>query len=379
MKETGLYIHIPFCRSKCHYCAFNSRPFKKAELAPYFRALLSHIDMVAGDPWCRDRKFSSLFIGGGTPTVCGTEELLRLIGHCRQSFSFIPRPEISIEGNPDTISLSMLSRLRRAGANRISIGVQSFDDELLQAIGRIHTAAQGTKAVQLAQQAGFDNVNVDLMFGLPGQTADQHEESIDIALSLGITHLAVYELMLEEGATLLKMLNENRLVLPDEETVIAMMVTLEERLRKAGFLRYEISNYGLPGFQCRHNVNYWRNGSYVGIGAGAVSNFSGLRLTNLKSPEAYCAALDNKRYPFSEGEALSEAARMRETVIMGLRMTEGVEFKELIEQFPRGISPDYLEIIGRLRSMQLMADDKKRLQLTHRGLMLANQVLSELV
>jgi len=379
MEETGFYIHIPFCRSKCLYCAFNSRPFKEAELAPYLSALLSHIDLLAQDPWCRDRKFSSLFIGGGTPTVFETEQLLRLIGHCLQSFSFISRPEITIEGNPDTISFSMLGRLRRAGVNRISIGVQSFDDELLQAIGRIHTAAQGKKAVQFAQQAGFDNVNVDLMFGLPGQTVDQHGESIDISLSLGITHLAVYELMLEEGAALPKMLHENRLALPDEEAVIAMMATLEERLRKAGFLRYEISNFGLPGFQCRHNVNYWRNGSYVGIGAGAVSNFSGLRLTNLKRPEAYCAALDNNRYPFSEGEALSEAASMREKVIMGLRMTEGIEFEELAGQFPGAISPDYLGIIERLRSMQLMADDKKRLQLTHRGLMLANQVLSELV
>ncbi len=378
-KEAGLYIHIPFCRTKCHYCAFNSRPLSGQDLSGYLAALHRQLETMAAHPWTRCHRFTSLFIGGGTPTVYDSDSLCHLIERSLHRFEFTAAPEISIEANPETVDLGKMRRLRSAGVNRISIGVQSFDDRVLAAIGRNHSAETGRRAVRCASEAGFTNINLDLIFGLPGQHAEIHQKSIETALALGVSHLAVYELMVEENSRLDSLLHQQTLSLPAEKETVAMMKKTGQLLKAAGFERYEISNYSRPGFRCRHNINYWRNGSYLGLGAGAVSCFSGLRLVAHDDPQTYGRAITGGKYPFVEGEALSEAAALRETVIMGLRMTGGLDLVAFRQAYPAELLPDYLALIDRLCGARLLVRRGKKLRLSARGLLLANRVLAELV
>ena len=379
METAGLYIHLPFCRTKCHYCAFNSRPLDRRDSAGYLAALHRELERMAAHSWSKNRRFASLFIGGGTPTIYDSDSLCHLVDASLSSFRFSADAEITIEANPETANLTKLRRLRKAGVNRISIGVQSFDDRILAAIGRCHSGEQGKRAILNAGEAGFGNINLDLIFGLPGQTVALHEKSMATAIALGVTHLAVYELMVEQGSRLPAMIDEQQLSLPDEKQTVAMMKTTGRLLKAAGLQRYEISNYSKPGFQCRHNLNYWQNGSYLGLGAGAVSNFSGLRLVANAEPGAYVKAIDSNRYPYAEGEALSEAAGLRETMIMGLRMTGGVDLAAFRQAYPAELLTDYMETIGRLCGGGLLVRRGDSLRLSARGLMLANRVLAELV
>jgi len=378
-ENAGLYLHIPFCRSKCYYCAFNSLPLGGRDTAPYVEAMLKHLAAMAADSWWRQQRFTSLFIGGGTPSILTTDALCRLIDFCLGHFVFAPEAEITMEGNPDTLSLPMLRSLRAAGVNRLSVGVQSFDDTLLAAIGRIHSAEQGKRAVEAALLAEFTNINVDLMCGLPCQSLAAHERSLQTALSLGVSHLAVYELMLEEGAELPAMVAENCLELPDEETTVAMLELTEDRLVAAGFKHYEISNFCQPGCACRHNINYWQNGTYLGIGAGAVSNLAGLRLVNIADPDAYCRAIADERPPYSEAEALSNEAAFRESVVMGLRMLDGIDLERLARRFPGALTRLYEQRIDHLCARNLLRRENNRLRLSGRAVLLANQALAELV
>ena len=334
---------------------------------------------MAAHPWSASHRFISLFIGGGTPTVYDSDTLCRLIDECLQNFSLASDAEITIEANPDTVDLRKLRRLHAAGVNRISIGVQSFEDHVLAAIGRCHTAKQAKRAVLAAGQAGFANISLDLIFGLPGQDENMHEKSIETAIALGVRHLSVYELMVEKNSRLPTLIQEKKLSLPDEKTTVAMMKKTARLLKEAGFDRYEISNYARKGFKCRHNLNYWQNGSYLGLGAGAVSCFSGLRLATDADPDSYAAAVNKDAYPYTEGEALSEAASRRETMIMGLRMTGGVNLADFRKGYPAELLPDYLATIGRLCREGLLVRKGDSLRLSARGLMLANRVLSELV
>jgi len=337
------------------------------------------METMAAHPWSRNRRFTTLFIGGGTPTIYDSDSLCRLIDRSLHCFEFTDTPEISIEANPETVDLGKMRRLRSAGVNRLSIGVQSFDDRVLAAIGRNHSAETGRRAVRCAREAGFTNINLDLIFGLPGQHAESHQKSIETALALGVRHLAVYELMVEENSRLNSLLHQQTLSLPAEKETVAMMKKTGQLLKAAGFDRYEISNYSRPGFSCRHNINYWRNGSYLGLGAGAVSCFSGLRLVAHADPQTYGRAIARGEYPFEEGEALSEATALRETMIMGLRMTSGVDLAAFRLAYPAELRPDYLALIDRLRGEGLLVRRGKRLRLSARGLLLANQALAELV
>jgi len=378
-ENAGLYLHIPFCRSKCYYCAFNSMPLGGRDPSPYVEAMLKHLAAMAANSCWRQYRFASLFFGGGTPSIIAARDLCRLLDFCLGHFAFAPEAEITLEGNPDTLSLPMLHDLRAAGVNRLSVGVQSFDDTLLAAIGRIHSSEQGRKAVEAALQAGFTNINVDLMCGLPGQSLVAHERSLETALSLGVSHLAVYELMLEEGAELPAMVAKNRLSLPEEETTVAMLELTAEKLVVAGFKHYEISNFCRPGRDCRHNINYWQNGTYLGIGAGAVSNLAGLRLVNIVDPDAYYRAIADERPPYSEAEALSNEAALRESVVMGLRMLDGIDLEVLARRYPGALTRAYEQRIDRLCAKDLLRRKKNRLRLSDRAVLLANQALAELV
>lgn len=374
----GLYIHIPYCRTKCQYCSFLSYPCHIGE-PDYLDALTRRMRDMAGYPWFKKRRFASIFIGGGTPTIYDGASLVLLLNACFDNFKFIDQPEVSIESNPNTISLAKLQQCHDAGVNRLSIGVQAFDDRLLSILGRSHSAQDAIKAVSAARQAGFDNINLDLMYGLPGQKVTDWQETLKSAISLAPEHLSMYQLSVDEGTPFAELHRQNRLSLPDDDKIIEMEDFTYTFVDKHGYIRYEISNFGKKGYFCRHNINYWRNGSYLGLGAGAVSCFSGLRLTNTDDLALYMEMADKGQDAFADGEALSNEASFRESVIMGLRMLRGVSLSELRCRY--GIDPReyYGERLRLFLEQDLIYLDDDCLRLTTKALPVANQILSELV
>jgi len=374
----GLYLHIPFCKSRCAYCSFNSYACQSPPAA-YLAALASQIRHWAGQQWCRERTFATLFIGGGTPTIYGGGELASLVELCLTSFNFTEDAEITVEANPNTVSEQAFSALRRAGVNRLSLGVQAFSDRLLAGLGRSHTVAEACAAIAAARRAGFTNINLDLMYGLPGQSVADWQDSLAQALVHAPEHLACYELTIEEGTPFARLVDKGELTLPDEEEALAMADLTHALLAQAGLPRYEISNYAAPGRECRHNLNYWRNGSYLGLGAGAVSCLSGFRFSTVQEPEVFAGLVEAGKLPLAEGECLPLAARFRESVVMGLRMIQGVFFARLHRQF--GLTPPgyYGKILEDLQQQGLVAMSKDSLRLTKAGLPVANQVLARLV
>ncbi|MFH7320478.1 radical SAM family heme chaperone HemW [Desulfurivibrio sp. D14AmB] len=378
----GIYVHIPFCRSKCDYCAFVSLPCRRPP-GSYLKAVLAQARQLAELPWSREQLFGSLFIGGGTPTIYPPEQLAELIGELFRLFRFSSEgdepPEISLESNPNTLSREGLRRLRAAGVNRLSIGVQSFDDQLLQAVGRGHDRAAALAAIAWAREAGFENFNLDLIYGLPGQTAERFRADLTTAMEAEPTHLAIYQLTPEEGTPLVGRLAAGEQTLPDDDQCAAMEELARKLLGAMVYEQYEVANYCQPGYQCRHNLNYWRNGSYLGLGAAAFSCLDGLRIGNVRAPGLYRRLLAAGQAPYATAEALGREAAFRETVIMGLRLTEGVEIAELQRRFALTPQAYYGTMLTRLLDLGLLTLEGGRLALSERAFPLANQVLSQLV
>jgi len=378
----GIYIHIPFCRSKCPYCSFISYPEPgQTAMAEYMTGLMRHIGLLAAHPWVAATRFATLYIGGGTPTIYSPEALADLIATCQARFGFNnrDRTEITVEANPNTITIEKLRILQRAGVNRLSVGCQSFSDNLLHILGRSHSGGDVEAAVTRARAVGFDNISLDLMYGLPNQTVADWRQTLETAVGLNPDHFSIYELTIEEDTPFGDWLLTGRITLPDEETVLAMEAVGRGIMAANGYKRYEISNYARPGFQCRHNIIYWHNDSYLGLGAGAVSCFDGLRVRNVADFEVYARLVRDKKYPFQDGECLSLDGSFRETVIMGLRMTNGISCHSLEQRF--GLTPTayYGNTLTRLIHDKLLEMRRDRLRLTERGLLLANQVLAQLV
>ncbi|MDH5298525.1 MAG: radical SAM family heme chaperone HemW [Desulfobulbaceae bacterium] len=375
----GLYIHIPFCVAKCGYCSFTSYPCGTAPPAGYLAAVQSQAERMAAHPLVDGRRFSTLFVGGGTPTVFPGEELGQLIRACLDLYDFTPEAEITVEANPNSIDQAKLAALKKAGVNRLSIGVQSFSDRLLKGIGRLHSRDEAITAVQLARAAGFANLNLDLIYGLPEQTRSHWRETMESALALAPEHLALYCLTVEEGTPFADLAHRHQLPLPDEETVLAMEGEGYGLLARAGYERYEISNFALPGRRSRHNENYWHNGNYLGLGAAAVSCLDHLRFRQVEDPALFASQVQAGQLPLLDLEGLPPAMAFRETVIMGLRLLDGVSIPELEQRF--GITPRayYGPILAPLLARGLVSMDDQRLRLTAKALPVANQVLAELV
>lgn len=380
----GIYAHIPFCQSKCPYCSFVSYPGMDDSIKNnYMQALRRQAQALACHPWSRARKFHSLFIGGGTPSSVAAAETAAFVEACLDAYDFTAmpgrEPEVTLEANPNSINPDMLSQLRRAGVNRLSIGVQSFSDAMLRKIGRRHTVRAAVNAFEFARAAGFANINLDLMFGLPGQDLATWENSLQQAVALAPEHMSVYELTVEEGTPFAELARRKKLDLPPEEETLAMFEGAREILAAKGYRHYEISNYGRRGFACIHNINYWENGSYIGLGAGAVSCFSGVRIKSEENPVQFTQMINGGRVPFQEAEFLPLAARFRETVIMGLRMTAGVSVSRLEKQFGVGLQRYYGETLQGLLRQELLEEGAGRLRFTRKGLLLANRVMAQLV
>jgi oxygen-independent coproporphyrinogen-3 oxidase len=374
---SSLYIHIPFCLSKCPYCSFVSHPGMGGLHHRYAAALLLEAEGLKKAT--STTPLSTLFLGGGTPTVLAATDLANLVTGCVELFGLDNGAEISIEANPKTIDLHKLALLRQSGVNRLSIGVQSFNERELQLLGRPHNAEDAIQAVRLARAAGFTNISLDLMYGLPGQTPDSWQESLGQALALSPTHLSLYELTIEPGTPYFQQQAQGLLELPDEEAIAAMDRLTATLCPEAGLLQYEISNYAHPGCECRHNINYWQNDPYLALGAGAVACVAGCRRRTIPDPLCYCEQVESGQSVILDEERLEPEASFRETVIMGLRMLCGVSREELQKRYGRDAREYYGKDLIRLIDQGLLELTTSHLRLTAKGRMFANQVMAELV
>lgn len=373
MKKMGLYIHIPFCVKKCNYCDFLSAPSSKQVQIAYMDTLQKEIEekAIAYKDWCVD----TIFIGGGTPTSVPYEMVVKMMDTVRAEFCLDKDCEITIECNPGTVTSEALKAYRAAGINRLSIGLQSADDELLKELGRIHTYEQFLETYTWARKAGFENINVDVMAGLPGQTLEQYEDTLKKVTELDIAHISAYSLIVEEGTPFFKLYEEDKLDLPAEETERQMYYRTKEILGAAGFNRYEISNYAKKRCECRHNVRYWRREDYLGLGLGASSCMENVRFKNTDWLDEY--VMENKYMDKCEVQELSKEECMEEFMFLGLRMTEGVSKTKFADTFGVTMDKVYGPVLSKLKEQKLIAEEGDLVCLTEYGLDVSNRVWVE--
>ena len=372
MKPVSFYIHVPFCASKCAYCDFASFPGREGDWARYFEALWGEID--AWKPKLAGYEAVTAFFGGGTPTLVPAAYIAGTLERLRRAAPFAEDAEVTMEGNPGTLTPEKLRACRRAGVNRLSLGAQSFDDGLLGALGRIHSAAQIGEAVSMAREAGFDNISLDLMYALPGQDMARWRQSLDAAVRLGVEHLSAYSLIVEEGTPMARRVAAGEAALPGDDAVNAMQREAVARLARAGYARYEISNYARPGFACRHNRVYWDRGEYLGLGCAAHSLFGGRRFRNPDGLDDYLAgarALD--------GQALTKQDAMEETLMLSTRTTRGLDTARWQRDFGAPFERGREAALERLVRGGLVEMSGGFLRLTLRGMELHNAVVLELL
>jgi len=379
----GLYLHFPFCLSKCAYCDFASLPLADAggpEFARrYLDALLIEIDRRAATPEFRDLAADTVFFGGGTPTVLPAAWLAEALQRLRWRFAIPSDAEITVEANPGTVDAVALAELRGAGFNRLSLGVQSFSDDSLRLLGRVHTADEARQALAAARAAGFDDLSLDLIYGLPGQTVEEWQEDLAAALEIRPEHLSAYGLSLEEGTPLARAVAADRLPAPDEEGYAAMFTAAHAQLTAAGYEHYEISNYALPGRQCRHNRKYWAGDEYLGLGCSAHSHRWGRRWNNLAAPPVYTKWLARGAWPVARAEALSPRARAGELMMLGLRTAAGVSEDEVERR--TGLRPGvaFADAIAGLRARGWLGLDAGRFVIPSEMWLISNEILAEFV
>jgi oxygen-independent coproporphyrinogen-3 oxidase len=368
----SVYVHIPFCLSKCHYCGFNSKPLEKqAELNSYFRALSREIGNHGKDL----KNIKTIYFGGGTPTIAP----VRLIeGALNQLRPWASNAEVTIEANPGTVTLTKLRSLRRMGFNRLSLGLQSFNDDLLKRIGRVHTARQAVQAFDLGSRAGFANINLDLIYALPGQSLNDWKEDLSKALALGPRHLSLYSLTYEKNTEFGRRKAVGKINPCDEETEAEMYLEAVARLDRAGIKRYEVSNFAHQGFCSEHNINYWQAGDYLGFGAGAHSHLGRRRWSNIKNAKLYFRAVNQGKSPAAFRETLSPEQQRFEALFLGLRMTRGIDLKRYGSKFGTSPLEHKPQVWQQWKKQDWVKWDEESLRLTAKGLLLADGLAVEL-
>lgn len=376
----GLYIHIPFCNKKCPYCDFVSGPSPIEIKRRYLNALLMELDSFADRGDIRNLTFDTMYIGGGTPSTVSAYGLARIIKEAVARLSWSPcNVEITVEANPESVTDEWLKIMRAAGANRLSLGVQSMSETGLLALGRNHTVSDAINVFKMARDSGFDIIGMDLIYGWPGDDPATWLETLEETVALGPEHISCYELTIENGTGFKVLIEQGKLMLPDEETILAITCMTEDFLAEAGYKQYEISNFARLGFECRHNVSYWQNKTYLGLGCSAASYLPPVRHKNETDVLRYMDAVFSGCAPTGSSETLDEEARFRESVVMGLRLTDGIQFKVFQKEWGCDLLDYYKNELGWLIKNGLISCDAKRLFLTRRGRRLANLVLSRLV
>ena len=378
METISLYIHIPLCVKKCAYCDFASFAGRMAHRDRYVQAVCREIRAQAAS--FGRRSIATIFFGGGTPTLLGGSHVQAIMDTVRACFDVREDAEISMEGNPGTLTMDNLRAYRAAGVNRLSLGVQSMDDGLLASIGRIHTAKEAEIAVSMAREAGFANINMDLMYGLPGQTAVHWQDTLQKAIALSPDHLSCYSLILEEGTQLYDSVNAGTCSpLPDEETMELMDELTLQMTREAGYMQYEVSNFAKDAKQCRHNVVYWECLPYLGVGLNAHSDLDGRRFYNPSDWEDYITMAESCAVARETEGSGSLDERMFERMMMGLRQTRGVDKVRFERDFRQKIESVWSQTLTDLTKRGLVDSNKERIFLTPRGMQVMNGVLVSLM
>ena len=363
---TGIYIHIPFCKRKCPYCDFYSFKADESKKDSYLKAVLLCLEkwkIKVGD------EIDTVYFGGGTPSVFGSERISKVLSFIKMNYKLTDSAEITVECNPSSVSADFFSEIKNAGVNRISMGMQSAVDKERLALGRLSDTNQVRAAVNMAKSAGISNISLDIMLGVPSQTMESLDESIDFLLSLEIPHISAYMLKVEEGTPFDKM--GESLILPDEDTVTEMYLHISERLSSAGYEHYEISNFARENMQSRHNTRYWKGDDYIGIGPSAHSFFGGERFYYERDFESFVAGCE----PISDGFG----GDSDEYIMLRLRLSQGLNFAEYEEKFGEKISENTLKKMEKYEKADLVILDGEGLRLTPRGYLLSNVIIGEML
>ena len=371
MEQTlGLYLHIPFCKSKCTYCDFYSLPHSEEKMDAYTAALIRHLEEVA--PRCARQTVDTVYFGGGTPSYLGEKRLTQLLKTVKKRYHVAPDAEITLEANPDSAGdWKTLRALRKAGFNRISLGVQAADDTMLRRIGRVHTWDQVLSAVAAARMAKLENISLDLIYGLPGQTLAAWQETLTAAAALEPKHISCYGLKVEPGTPLWQ--QRQSAALPDDDAQADMYLWTVDYLAKQGYAQYEISNFARPGFESRHNLKYWQLGEYAGFGPGAHSDLGGVRFAYERDLDAYIAG----ELRLSEMERIPPLDRDLEYIMLSLRTVQGIDSGYFERQFRQKFRP-MEELLTRYEANGLAARTERGWHLTPRGFFVSNAIIVSL-
>ena len=365
-----LYVHIPFCVRKCQYCDFLSGPSDEETKDRYIEALLKEIRAAEHT---EDYEIVSVFIGGGTPSALKAEAIASIMRTLQEQFFFCEDAEVTIEANPGTVDLEKLTIYRNVGINRLSLGLQSTDAEELKLLGRIHSYEEFLKSYEWAREAGFSNINIDLMFAIPGQTGEAWRQHLYQVAELNPEHISAYSLIIEEGTPFA----EQNLDLPDEDTEYQMYEDTAEILERYGYRQYEISNYAKQGYMCRHNAGYWQRREYLGFGLGASSLYRGMRFSNTRRMREYLKESRNPDQIRKDVTVLSRNERIEEFMFLGLRMTEGISEKKFEENFDVRLMDVYGDILQKYEETGFMEHIETKWRLTRKGIHVSNHILAD--
>ncbi|SUY47444.1 coproporphyrinogen III oxidase [Clostridium putrefaciens] len=371
MRDISLYIHIPFCKSKCWYCDFPSFCGKDNLMESYIKALGEEIDAKV-----LNCNIKTIFIGGGTPTYLSLKMLEELKTHIRK-LNLTPNAEFTVECNPGTLDKGKLELLKDMGVNRLSIGLQAYDDSLLKEIGRIHNVDEFLKNYELARSIGFENINIDLMFALPNQTSEIWKESLIKVAKLNPEHISAYSLILEEETKFYDFNNKGTLNLPEEDIERGMYESLLSILKDFGYNQYEISNFSKEGRECKHNLVYWNMDEYIGVGSSSASYIESTRYKNVEGIEEYIQKINTNKETYKEKHKNLIKEDIEEFMFMGLRKTKGIEEKEFLTRFDKDIDSYYKNIINKHIDAKLLKREDGYLRFTGEGIQLSNYVLAD--
>jgi len=402
-KGLSLYLHIPFCRTHCTYCDFNIYTNLSFLFDSYTKSLADEITRTMAaiaegrynplaplpllvpetNPTRQPLEIETIFIGGGTPSLLPPMLLERILKAITRFATIKPGAEITLEANPGTLPLENLRTIKSLGINRLSYGVQTFEDAALKKLGRSHDSRVALESFELARRAGFDNLSLDFMYGLPGQTLESWGKSLEVALSLQPEHISMYGLIVEENTSLGRGVTAGKIQIPDEDNFADMYLLGLEKLAAAGFQQYEISNFAQPGFSSRHNLVYWHNESYIGLGVGAHSSYGGYRYAVLKQPQEYIKRLRQGQsvIDLTEAEPITPALKLADSVILALRLNEGLRLSRIEQEFGKSLEELYPGVVAKMLGWDLVEEldegQDKILRLTVRGRLLSNNVFME--
>ena len=371
----GLYLHIPFCRQRCDFCAFYLEIHREGRAKTFVQSLIHEIGLSAQQHGAAGRPVQSVYFGGGTPTVLTSTQLIAILSEIRTHLALASDCEITVEAHPSTVSEQYLVQLLQAGVTRMSFGAESMEDSDLTRIGRPGAVRESVVAVTQARAAGFTNINLDLMYGLPSQSLESWQRTLAHCLTLAPTHLSCYALTVEEDTRLASNIQRRRSPAPDEDLQIEMDEAAQRMLGDAGYVRYEVSNYAKPHHACRHNLLYWTNGDYLGLGPSAQSYLDGTRFGNVADLAAYDASLAATRLPIEDCTRLSEEEQLRDAVIFGLRLVQGIPTHSLHQH---AANYGHTAITAQLLAQQLIEEDGECSRLSAQGRLQADTIAGEL-